>query len=73
MEPRGRVPIDFRTPRQGRIPASLHVFTDLNPDHTPPPLENYTPTSGKQNWRDNEPSRNIKVLTSWAERILVAD
>lgn len=42
MEPRGRVPIDFRTPRQGRIPASLHVFTDLNPDHTPP-LSKITP------------------------------
>lgn len=54
-----------------RVPPRVHWPKPW--PYPPPPLENYTPTSGKQNWRDNEPSRNIKVLTSWAERILVAD
>lgn len=40
--------IDFRTPRQGH-PASLHVFTDLNPDHPPPPSK-IAPLMSK-NWR----------------------
>lgn len=64
--------IDFRTPRQGH-PASLHVFTDLNPDH-PLPLPRKLHLMSK-NWRKarQRGPRNIKVLTSWAERILVAD